>query len=127
MSEYLLTMPYPPSANSYWRHPTKGPLAGRHLLSEKGRDYRERVKGMFVGHAPLAGRLSVSIVMMPPDRRRRDIDNVLKATLDSLTHAGVWEDDSQIDRLHIQRSAVKPGGGLLVTVEVILELDKLAA
>lgn len=125
MSEYMLAMPYPPSANTYWRHPTKGPLAGRHLLSEKGRAYREVVKAMFSDYSPLAGRLSVSIVMMPPDRRKRDIDNVLKATLDGLTHAGVWGDDSQIDRLHIQRSEVKPGGGLLVTVAVIPEIPKL--
>ena len=116
MSEYMLAMPYPPSANTYWRHPTKGPLAGRHLLSEKGRAYREVVKAMFSDYSPLAGRLSVSIVMMPPDRRKRDIDNVLKATLDGLTHAGVWGDDSQVSDLRIRWGENCKGGKLVIWV-----------
>ena len=36
-------------------------------------------------------------------RRRRDLDNILKSLLDSLTHAGVWEDDSQITDLRIRK------------------------
>jgi crossover junction endodeoxyribonuclease RusA len=39
----------------------------------------------------------------PPDRRRRDLDNLLKALLDSIEHAGVYEDDSQIDLLVARR------------------------
>jgi len=119
MSDYVLAMPYPPSVNSYWRHPTSGPLAGRHMISEKGRAYREAVRAMFLGRKPIAGRLNVEIIMSPPDKRKRDVDNIIKATLDSLTHAGVWGDDSQIDRLSVVRSSVRPGGGLQVTVSII--------
>lgn len=36
----VLDLPFPPSANTYWRHPTRGPLAGRHLISEAGRNFR---------------------------------------------------------------------------------------
>jgi crossover junction endodeoxyribonuclease RusA len=42
----------------------------------------------------------------------------LKATLDALTHAGVWEDDSQIDALTITRAPLV-GGMLKVRIEVI--------
>lgn len=28
-----LVLPFPPSVNTYWRAPNKGPLAGRHLLA----------------------------------------------------------------------------------------------
>lgn len=125
MMQYMLNMPYPPSVNTYWRHPTKGPLAGRHLISEKGRAYREAVRAMFGGRKPIAGRLVVSIIMYPPDRRKRDVDNILKATLDGLTYAGVWGDDGQVDKLVIERSDVRPGGGLYVTVAVIPEIPKL--
>jgi crossover junction endodeoxyribonuclease RusA len=52
----------------------------------------------------------------PPDRRRRDLDNLAKPTLDALEHAGVYEDDSQIDLLIIRRQDVVHGGRLEVSV-----------
>jgi crossover junction endodeoxyribonuclease RusA len=39
----------------------------------------------------------------PPDARRRGLDNLLKAPLDGLQHAGVVVDDSQFDALSIKR------------------------
>jgi len=50
----------------------------------------------------------------PPDRRRRDLDNLQKSTLDALEHAGLYEDDSQIDLLIARRCEVAPGGKLIV-------------
>jgi hypothetical protein len=35
-----LVLPFPPSVNTYWRAPNKGPLAGRHLISAAGRKYQ---------------------------------------------------------------------------------------
>jgi crossover junction endodeoxyribonuclease RusA len=52
----------------------------------------------------------------PPDRRRRDLDNLAKPTLDALEHAGVYEDDSQIDLLIIRRRDVVDGGRLEASV-----------
>lgn len=52
----------------------------------------------------------------PPDRRRRDLDNLQKPVLDVLQHAGVYEDDSQIDLLITRRREVVPEGRLLVDV-----------
>jgi crossover junction endodeoxyribonuclease RusA len=99
------TLPYPPSVNTYWRHPSRGPLAGRHLISQEGRDYRTAVCA-YVAEGqtkPVTGPLAVDIEAFFPDRRRRDLDNILKSLLDSLTHAGVWEDDSQITDLRIRK------------------------
>jgi crossover junction endodeoxyribonuclease RusA len=62
------------------------------------------------------GRLSVAIVAHPPDNRRRDLDNMMKGLLDGLVHAQVIEDDSQIDRLSIQRGVVCKGGKVRVYV-----------
>lgn len=109
----LLTLPWPPSANRYWRHPTTGRLAGRHLLSAEGRSYRQQVAQLVaMRHVqPMTGRLEVDISAYPPDRRRRDLDNTLKAALDAMQHAGVYQDDAQIDRLLVER--FEAGDGVL--------------
>jgi crossover junction endodeoxyribonuclease RusA len=105
--------------NSYWRSPRSGRLAGRVLVSEAGRTYRKTVSDM-VGEARLRlglrARLLVELVACPPDRRKRDLDNLLKPLLDAMQHAGVYEDDSQIDRLVIERGEVVTGGRLEVHV-----------
>ena len=113
-----LTLPWPPSTNTYWRHPTKGRLAGRHLISEQGRAYREAVAIQVLaqnGRQLLDCPLAIDIEVFMPDRRRRDLDNLLKSLLDSMTHAGVWADDSQIHDLRIRRG---PHLGGMVKVAV---------
>lgn len=115
-----LTLPYPPSVNAMWRSPRSGPLAGRTLMSKEGRQYREdacRAVGDRLWQ-PLKERLRVDIEARMPDRRRRDVDNVPKAVLDALSHAGVWMDDSQIDDLRVWRSS-QMTGEVIVTIEVI--------
>ena len=75
------------------------------------------------GPRPLTGRVAVRIEAQPPDRRVRDLDNLLKAPLDALTHAGLWVDDSQIDELTIMRLPPLSGGSLrVVVVEIAKEL-----
>ena len=82
------------------------------LISAKGRQYRETVAKLAIQHNfPKFGinRVSVQIEAWMPDKRRRDLDNLLKSMLDSLTHAGVWDDDSQIDGLAIWRAPLLGG------------------
>lgn len=108
-----MSLPWPPSVNSYWRHPTRGALAGRHLISAEGRGYRQvvaQLKPLEGNLFPLHGRLAIEVQAFPPDRRARDLDNILKSLLDSLTHAGLIEDDSQFDAIAIsRRPSAKPG------------------
>lgn len=117
----VLELPFPPSVNTYWRSPNKGKLAGRHLISERGREYRQQVaQAVLAASRPVApaGRLSVGMSVFPPDRRRRDLDNLPKGLLDALVHAGVIEDDSLIDRLMIERGVVCPGGKVRVFIRL---------
>ena len=51
-----------------------------------------------------------------PDRRTRDIDNLLKGLLDSMCKAGVYLDDSQFDELRLSRGQCAPGGVVRVRV-----------
>ena len=103
-----LVLPWPPTVNTYYRN-----VAGKTLISAKGREYRAAVADQVLiqrGAKHLTGRLSVDIEAHVPDRRNRDLDNLFKAVLDSLTKAGVWDDDGQIDELSIKRM---PVGGML--------------
>ena len=62
------------------------------------------------------GPLCVSIDVHPPDRRRRDIDNLQKALLDALAHGGAYHDDSQIARLTVEKRGVVPDGKVCVRI-----------
>lgn len=111
-----LKLPYPPSVNTYWRR------SGHRIhISARGLRYRHDViKSVTTGErfCPFneSQRISVKILLNPPDHRIRDIDNVLKALFDSLTHAGVYPDDSQIDEITIKRGETVKCG--LVTIEL---------
>lgn len=98
-----LTLPWPPSVNRYWRS-----VKGRVLISAEGRAYRDGTESIAIDRAkPFHdARLGVSIRAYSPDLRKRDLDNMLKAPLDALTYAGMWDDDSQIDQLSIARAGI---------------------
>ena len=111
-----LTLPWPPSVNKYWRT-----FQGRMIISAEGRSYRKAVADQVLiqrGAKHYAGKLRVNIEVYRPDNRRRDLDNLLKAVLDGCTHAGVWEDDSNIVDLRIYW-AESIGGMLKVKVSEI--------
>ena len=94
-------LPWPPSINNYWRR-----HGNTYFISIKGKKYREDVVYScfrYKDHFKDDVKISINIDAFPPDKRRRDLDNVLKALLDSLQHAKVFKDDNQIDRLYIAR------------------------
>ncbi|EGT4305874.1 hypothetical protein AUM89_10820 [Cronobacter sakazakii] len=116
-----LTLPFPPSVNTYWRAPNKGPLAGRHLISANGRAYQSDACAAIIEHLrklpkPSSALAAVEIILFPPDARRRDIDNYNKALFDALTHAGIWEDDSQIKRMLVEWGPVVKKGKVEITI-----------
>ena len=122
---WTVTLPWPPSTNRIWRNVA---VSGkpRTLLSQEGRVYRKAAADACLV-AKLAGkqipdRLALRLVVQAPDRRARDLDNTVKAVQDALTHAGVWLDDSQIDRLLVERGPVVKGGMVSLTVEVMSAL-----
>jgi crossover junction endodeoxyribonuclease RusA len=117
----VLSLPFPPSLNHYYRH-----VGYRVLISRGGRDYRKAVALLIAKRYPCIwqngsgviceGRLSIWIGANVPDTRERDLDNMQKALLDALQHAGIYWRDSQIDDLRITRWRVIPPGR--VTVEI---------
>lgn len=109
------TLPWPPSVNHYWA--ARG--RGRYLSPRAQAWHREAwaVLRAQKNGGPIKGPVAVTLVLHPPDRRRRDVDNVLKAVLDALVKGGVLRDDSQVTELHAVRREARRPGGVLVRVE----------
>ena len=112
-----LELPYPPSANRYWRYTSRGVY-----VTKEARSYKQEIvnltRSLNLKCYDDKQKLKVFIVCHVPDKRRRDLDNVLKITLDSLSSIA-WEDDSQIDDLRIIRGDIIKNGKLELTVSEI--------
>lgn len=112
----VIQLPWPPSINHYYIRTSKGVI-----INKKGREYRKHVYYSCLEHQGLftdIDRLRLFIIAHPPDKKRRDLDNLLKVVQDSLQFAKVFPDDSQIDELSIRRSGSR-FGMIEVTVEKI--------
>ena len=119
---YEIALPFPPSVNMYWRHrvgPRGNPITH---ISHKGRKYREDVEWRVLrkGIRPAFNvPIRAEIAVLMPDRRRRDLDNLLKSLLDALEEAGVYTDDKLIRDLRIFEAGVQKPGGVRVRVRPI--------
>jgi crossover junction endodeoxyribonuclease RusA len=132
--EITLTLPWPPSVNHYKK-------IGRMVKTKSGKMYQQRVNSdetktfyfqvymltkkqmppewpKSVDSATISYEIRVSL--HPPDEKRRDIDNVLKVLLDSLMHAKVINDDSQITRLYVEKMGTMSYGQTIVTIRELL-------
>lgn len=118
MSDYEFELPFPPSINGYWRN-----YGNRQIISKRGRIYRKNaIQAMALqnlNNRNISNRLEVTIILRPPTKAKRDIDNYAKASLDAITHSGFWVDDEQIDRLLVVRGEKVKGGLLIVKVKII--------
>lgn len=114
LDKVMLDLPYPPSVNTYWRANGK-----RRFISRAGIEFAKRVaEVVMVSGNPSFGsdRLRVHVVIYPRSKRVMDIDNCLKAILDALMKANVYDDDSQIDLLSVERGEQIKHGGCQVTI-----------
>lgn len=104
----------PPSVNALWR-------AGR------GRVYRSPAYTSWLSEASwliaaqrpqkITGRYILSVWATRPDKRRRDLDNLLKATSDLLGRMRIVEDDSLCEALEARW--LSDGNGMVLRLEPI--------
>lgn len=99
------TFPWPPTVNSYYRR-----VGGKTIISAEGRAFRQTVAAHVIADGTVRknGTITcriplVAIYAWRPDRRRYDVDNLLKSLLDACTKARIWHDDGLIDGLTIRR------------------------
>lgn len=112
VKQISMTLSWPPSVNKYW-------LASGHrrYISPQGIAFRQSVISLCPKDFPtFIGRVSVKITAFPPDKRKRDLDNICKAIFDSLQHAGIYADDFQVGYFSIERAHVVKNGKIELTV-----------
>lgn len=116
----ILKIPFPPSANVIWRN-----ARGRTYLSKEYKTFVENVvaewRANVVENWETDARYAVWIQLYAPTRRKFDVDNRIKPTLDALTKAGAWLDDEQVDDVRAVKIAASKDGTLkgvaIVTIE----------
>jgi crossover junction endodeoxyribonuclease RusA len=108
----IVVLPYPPSANSMWRHVGK-----RVLRSAEYEAWRKQcaliIRSETRGHG-VAGPYAMTMQVGRPDRRRRDIDNLVKPVGDVLVLAGAVDDDCDCQKIEASWSADVTGVRVLI-------------
>jgi crossover junction endodeoxyribonuclease RusA len=115
----VLQLPYPPTANTYWRL-----CHGRIVKSKEARHYQGAVQMLAraqmtrAGYAPFGdAEIAISLHFRRP-HRRGDLDNSLKVLLDALKGVA-FDDDRQVASITATRGLDAANPGVVVTVEVL--------
>lgn len=109
-----MRFPYPPQLNHL--HTI---ARGRKVLSTKGRQYKETVQEicLYKRVKPIDGPVRVYANFYRP-RKSGDLDNVLKALLDSVK-GFLWHDDKQVVEIHAYRFDDKDDPRVELTIEQV--------
>src|ERR1035441_3525931 len=107
-----LQLPYPPTANKLWTRTRQGMRR-----TDSYNNWLQCAGWAVIQQRPkkIRGHYKISITAVRPDKRRRDLGNLLKATEDLLTAQGVIEDDSLSEQINMRW--VTTGDGILVRIE----------
>lgn len=85
-------------------------------LTAAANEFKRVVRLLCGRKQAFSGRVGVKVLVWMPDRRIRDMDNLLKGVLDSISAAGVIVDDCQVDEIQMRREGVHRGGKVQVWV-----------
>ena len=108
----MLQLPYPPSANRLWVRARKGMRRSDVYMA-----WLEEAGWLAKAQRPsrIEGPYKLSLHVARPDKRKRDIDNVLKSVGDLLQHIGVVKDDCDCEM--VSARWVTTGQGVTAIIE----------
>lgn len=109
-----LHLPYPPTANTIWIRARKGMRRSEGYMS-----WLEKAGWEVKQQRPskVAGPYALSLIATRPDKRKRDLDNLLKPVSDLLVKMGIVADDSLCESISARWVTGEPG--VQVTVEAM--------
>ena len=114
---YLL--PYPPSANRYWRS-----FRGFTVVSAEAKKYKLAVHEI-VGNNATDKNVQLSIKLLPKltknglaSKQCLDLDNCLKVALDALQGC-LYDNDNQVKRILLEYGEPVENGGLSIECEIM--------
>ena len=108
---------WPPSVNNITTV-----VRNRKIKTKRGRDFEAYICAeiaearLHMDIPRFTGPVAVVIKMHPATRRKYDLDNMPKGIQDSLTAAGIWDDDEQIALLTLKKCKKRPGGSFTVSI-----------
>ena len=114
----VLTLPISPSVNDSYGITIKGKFPIKYVKTS-AKEYFSKVKEYVLlnnFNVQANTRLKVEVMINFATNHRNDLDNRLKSLFDSLTQAGVWEDDSLIDELFVIRGETKKPGSIIIKI-----------
>jgi len=101
----LLAIPsIPPSVNRIWR---RNPRGGMYLSKEAVDFNRLLAASVARTRVPKEWNFYSVEITLEPSRCVGDVDNYIKATLDGLTKAGFWSDDSRVARVSCEFGEIR--------------------
>lgn len=113
---HCLILPYPPSANRYWRT-----VNSRTYVSEEAKAYKSEcgwtARSQSAAGMPFAGPVRLTMRFYRP-RKAGDLDNRLKVALDALNGIA-FVDDAQVIELHVYRYDDKANPRVEVEIQEI--------
>jgi crossover junction endodeoxyribonuclease RusA len=120
-----LVLPYPVSANRYWRT-VVNKRTGRAMtfVSKEAEAYKQEVglKARVAGcRVPMRGAVELRVKLVPKNGICMDLDNCLKVTIDALKGI-VYGDDAQVYRIVAERHLPDPNGARLEIEAVALDM-----
>ncbi len=118
MSAVTVDLPYPPSANRLWRV-----VKGKPIKSAEYRGWLESAAWLVkaaTGPRGLKGPYGLSVAAGRPDKRARDLDNLLKPLSDAMKAGGAIRDDSDCQKIEARWESGLTGVRVtvLATVEI---------
>jgi crossover junction endodeoxyribonuclease RusA len=108
----VVQLPYPPSTNDIWVRTKRG-MRKSDGYSAWLKEAGWMLKQQKAGSVP--GKYKLTIEAVRPDKRRRDVDNLIKSVSDALQAFGVVVDDSLCEFVSAQW--VIGDAGIRVTVQ----------